>query len=65
MLRKYEVLESNIDERADKKFREATGIKTGREAGATGSNRKPIPEDEGGTRDSRGRLVFYLYFYVV
>lgn len=65
VLRKYEVLESNIDERADKKFREATGIKTGREAGATGSNRKPIPEDEGGTRDSRGRLVFYLYFYVV
>ncbi|KAF7589320.1 hypothetical protein BBP40_004473 [Aspergillus hancockii] len=51
------VLESNIDERADKKFREATGIKTGREAGATGSNRKPIPEDEGGTRDARGRLA--------
>ncbi|PIG85553.1 hypothetical protein AARAC_007741 [Aspergillus arachidicola] len=51
------VLESNIDERADKKFRESTGIKTGREAGATGSNRKPIPEDEGGTRDSRGRLA--------
>ncbi|KAB8236315.1 hypothetical protein ETB97_008366 [Aspergillus alliaceus] len=51
------VLESNVDERADKKFREATGIKTGREAGATGSNRKPIPEDEGGTRDSRGRLA--------
>ncbi|KAE8152146.1 hypothetical protein BDV25DRAFT_151647 [Aspergillus avenaceus] len=51
------VLESNIDERADLKFREATGIKTGREAGATGSNRKPIPEDEGGVRDSRGRLA--------
>lgn len=39
----------------DKKFDESTGIKTGRAAGATGSNRKPIPEDEGGTRDDRGR----------
>jgi hypothetical protein len=59
VLSEYAVLESNVDERADKKFREATGIKTGREAGATGSNRKPIPEDEGGTRDARGRLVFH------
>jgi hypothetical protein len=38
----------------DKKFEE-TGIKTGREAGASSSDRKPIPEDEGGSRDDRGR----------
>lgn len=39
----------------DKKFSQPTGVKTGREAGATGSDRKPIPEDEGGIRDDRGR----------
>ncbi|KAI9045681.1 uncharacterized protein KD926_006982 [Aspergillus affinis] len=50
-------LESGINEMVDKKFAESTGVKTGRAAGATGSNRKPIPEDEGGTRDDRGRLA--------
>ncbi|KAL5359614.1 hypothetical protein BJX96DRAFT_174501 [Aspergillus floccosus] len=49
--------ESNINEMADKRFPQATGIRTGREAGATGSGRKPIPEDEGGMRDDRGRLA--------
>lgn len=47
--------ESNINEMVDKKFPESTGVRTGRAAGATGSNRMPIPEDEGGIRDDRGR----------
>ncbi|PLN84435.1 hypothetical protein BDW42DRAFT_162512 [Aspergillus taichungensis] len=50
-------LESNVNEMVDKKFPQETSVKTGREAGATGSDRKPIPEDEGGTRDDRGRLA--------
>ncbi|PYI13914.1 hypothetical protein BO86DRAFT_455029 [Aspergillus japonicus CBS 114.51] len=48
-------LESGIDEMVERKFE--TGVRTGREALATGSNRKPIPEDEGGSRDDRGRLA--------
>lgn len=43
-----------MNEFVDKKFPE-TRVKTGREAGSTGSDRKPIPEDEGGSRDDRGR----------
>lgn len=39
----------------DKKFPQPTDVRTGREAGATGSDHKPIPEDEGGIRDDRGR----------
>ncbi|PLB46753.1 hypothetical protein P170DRAFT_511437 [Aspergillus steynii IBT 23096] len=50
-------LESGVNEMVDKKFEQRTDVKTGRAAGATGSNRKPIPEDEGGTRDDRGRLA--------
>jgi hypothetical protein len=38
----------------DKKFGD-TGIQTGREAGASSSDRKPIPEREGGSLDDRGR----------
>ncbi|RHZ66375.1 uncharacterized protein CDV56_109201 [Aspergillus thermomutatus] len=48
-------VESGVNEMVDKKFGE-TGIKTGREAGASSSDRKPIPEDEGGSRDDRGRI---------
>ena len=48
-------LESGVNEFADKKFPQETGVKTGREAGPTGSDSKPIPEDEGGIRDDRGR----------
>lgn len=50
-------LESGVNEFADKKFPQETGVKTGREAGPTGSDNKPIPEDEGGSRDDRGRWV--------
>ncbi|GFF54750.1 hypothetical protein IFM61606_03352 [Aspergillus udagawae] len=48
-------VESGVNAMVDKKFGE-TGIKTGREAGASSSDRKPIPEDEGGSRDDRGRI---------
>ncbi|PYH95038.1 hypothetical protein BO71DRAFT_449698 [Aspergillus ellipticus CBS 707.79] len=47
--------ESGVNEMVDRKFE--TGIRTGREAGGSGSNRMPIPEEEGGTRDDRGRLA--------
>ncbi|EAW08369.1 uncharacterized protein ACLA_031020 [Aspergillus clavatus NRRL 1] len=49
-------LDSGVNEMVDKKFGQLTGIKTGREAGASSSDRKPIPEDEGGSRDDRGRI---------
>jgi len=48
-------LESGVNEFVDKKFPQETGVRTGREAGPTGSDKKPIPEDEGGSRDDRGR----------
>jgi hypothetical protein len=48
-------LESGVNEMAERKFPQATGVRYGREAVATGSDRKPIPEDEGGMRDDRGR----------
>jgi len=48
-------LESGVNEFADRKFPQETGVRTGREAGPTGSDKKPIPEDEGGSRDDRGR----------
>lgn len=51
----YQALDSGVNEMVDKKFGQLTGIKTGREAGASSSDRKPIPEDEGGSRDDRGR----------
>ncbi|BDD59384.1 hypothetical protein MPDQ_003046 [Monascus purpureus] len=50
-------LESGVDQRAENKFPQGGSIRYGREAAAaTGSNRKPIPEDEGGVRDDRGRM---------
>ncbi|OJJ86401.1 uncharacterized protein ASPGLDRAFT_23602 [Aspergillus glaucus CBS 516.65] len=50
-------LESGVNEFVDKKFPQETGVKTGRGAVPTGSDNKPIPEDEGGSRDDRGRLA--------
>lgn len=58
-------LESGVNEFVDKKFPQETGVKTGRGAGPTGSDNKPIPEDEGGSRDDRGRWVFSILFYVI
>ncbi|RHZ55288.1 hypothetical protein CDV55_101288 [Aspergillus turcosus] len=48
-------VESGVNAMVDKKFGD-TGIQTGREAGASSSDRKPIPENEGGSRDDRGRI---------
>ena len=47
--------ESGVNEMVDKKFPQETGVKTGPGAVPTGSDRRPIPEDEGGVRDDRGR----------
>ncbi|KAH1555548.1 hypothetical protein KXX57_003227 [Aspergillus fumigatus] len=48
-------VKSGVNAMVDRKFGD-TGIKIGREAGASSSDRKPIPEDEGGSRDDRGRI---------
>ncbi|KAL4899947.1 hypothetical protein BDW74DRAFT_162747 [Aspergillus multicolor] len=50
-------LESGVNEFAGRKFDQPTGVRYGRDAVATGSDRKPINEDEGGIRDDRGRLA--------
>ncbi|CAL5867611.1 uncharacterized protein PFLUO_LOCUS1830 [Penicillium psychrofluorescens] len=49
-------LESGVDEMVDKKFPQATTVKYGPGSTASGSDHRPVPEDEGGTRDDRGRL---------
>lgn len=48
-------LESGVDEMVDKRFGQETGVRAGRGAVPTGSDNRPIPEEEGGTRDDRGR----------
>jgi hypothetical protein len=61
-------LESGVDEMVEKKFSEptygvkygplsepTTGVKYGAGATASGSDHRKVPEDEGGTRDDRGR----------
>jgi hypothetical protein len=50
-------LESGVNEFADRKFDQPTGVRYGREAVPTASDRKPISEEEGGIRDDRGRLA--------
>lgn len=47
--------ESGVNELVDKKFPQPSGIKAGPGATASGSDHRPIPENEGGTRDDRGR----------
>ncbi|KAJ6102140.1 hypothetical protein N7486_004567 [Penicillium sp. IBT 16267x] len=50
-------LESGVDEMANKRFDDTgAGLKYGPGATASGSDHRKIPEDEGGTRDDRGRL---------
>ncbi|OJJ06043.1 hypothetical protein ASPVEDRAFT_139464 [Aspergillus versicolor CBS 583.65] len=49
--------ESGVNEMAERKFQEADVRYGGRDAIPSGSDRKPIPEDEGGIRDDRGRLA--------
>ena len=55
MLTTGTALESGVDEMVKKRFAEETSVKTGPGAVATTSDRKPIPEEEGGSRDARGR----------
>ncbi|KAL4867051.1 hypothetical protein BDV12DRAFT_124159 [Aspergillus spectabilis] len=50
-------LESGVNEAVDRKFEGAGEVRYGREALPTGSDKKPIPEDEGGLRDDMGRLA--------
>ncbi|KAJ5586949.1 uncharacterized protein N7459_002714 [Penicillium hispanicum] len=50
-------LESGVDEMVDQRFADAgAGVKYGSGATASGSDHRKVPEDEGGTRDDRGRL---------
>ncbi|OJJ56680.1 hypothetical protein ASPSYDRAFT_156233 [Aspergillus sydowii CBS 593.65] len=50
--------ESGVNEMAERKFPQEADVRYGgRDTGPTGSDRKPIPEDEGGMRDDRGRLA--------
>ncbi|KAJ5084639.1 hypothetical protein NUU61_009218 [Penicillium alfredii] len=49
-------LESGVDEMVDQRFAQPTGVKYGPGSTASGSEHRKVPEDEGGTRDDRGRL---------
>ncbi|KAJ5364094.1 uncharacterized protein N7496_009807 [Penicillium cataractarum] len=48
-------LESGVDEMVDQRFPQS-GVKYGPGSAASGSDHRKIREDEGGTRDDRGRL---------
>ncbi|KAF7719878.1 Uncharacterized protein PECH_000942 [Penicillium ucsense] len=50
-------LESGVDEMVDQRFAQSGGVKYGPGSTASGSDHRKIPEDEGGTRDDRGRLA--------
>ncbi|KAJ5085855.1 hypothetical protein N7532_010626 [Penicillium argentinense] len=50
------VNESGVNEMVDQRFPESRGVKYGPGSTASGSDHRVIPEDEGGTRDDRGRL---------
>lgn len=47
--------ESGVDEMVDQRFSESTGVKYGPGAAASGSDHRKVTEDEGATRDDRGR----------
>ncbi|KAJ5625878.1 hypothetical protein N7510_002187 [Penicillium lagena] len=49
-------LESGVDEMVNQRFPQATTVKYGPGSTASGSDHRKVPEDEGGTRDDRGRL---------
>ncbi|RMJ23591.1 hypothetical protein PHISP_05546 [Aspergillus sp. HF37] len=46
--------ESGVDEMVDKRFGQETSVREG--TNTSGSDHKPIPEEEGGKLDDRGRL---------
>ncbi|KAJ5444208.1 uncharacterized protein N7458_008080 [Penicillium daleae] len=50
-------LESGVDEMVDQRFPQSRGVKYGPGSVASRSDHRKIPEDEGGTRDDRGRLA--------
>ncbi|KAJ5929166.1 hypothetical protein N7454_007014 [Penicillium verhagenii] len=51
------VIPSGVDEMANKRFADAgASLKYGPGSTASGSDHRKVPEDEGGTRDDRGRL---------
>lgn len=47
--------ESGVNEMVDQRFSEPTTVKYGPGSSASGSEHRKVPEDEGGTRDDRGR----------
>ncbi|KAJ5185183.1 hypothetical protein N7491_006946 [Penicillium cf. griseofulvum] len=49
-------VESGVDEMVDKRFSQPTSVKYGPGSTACDSDRRVIPEEEGGTRDARNRL---------
>ncbi|KAJ6119454.1 hypothetical protein N7523_003734 [Penicillium sp. IBT 18751x] len=55
-------LESGVNEMVEKKFEEPTSVKYGPGSTASGSDHRKVPEDEGGTRDDRGRLPSAKHF---
>ncbi|KAJ5818436.1 hypothetical protein N7474_004027 [Penicillium riverlandense] len=50
-------LESGVDENVNQRFPQAGQVKYGPGSTASGSDHRPVPEDEGGSRDERGRLA--------
>ncbi|KAJ5179512.1 hypothetical protein N7492_002722 [Penicillium capsulatum] len=56
-------LESGVNEMVDQRFADAgAGVKYGPGSTASGSDHRIVPEDEGGTRDDRGRLPEAKHF---
>lgn len=55
MLNSPTAAESGVDEMVDQRFSEPTTVKYGPGSTASGSDHRKVPEDEGGTRDDRGR----------
>lgn len=56
LFRLLAALESGVDENVAQRFADAgASVKYGPGATASGSDHRKVPEDEGGTRDDRGR----------
>ncbi|KXG47043.1 uncharacterized protein PGRI_037890 [Penicillium griseofulvum] len=51
-----QAVESGVDEMVDKRFSQPTSVKYGPGSTACDSDRRVIPEEEGGIRDARNRL---------
>lgn len=56
LILKFTAQESGVDEMTEKRFADhGASVKYGPGATASGSDHRKVPEDEGGTRDDRGR----------